>query len=562
MDSGVCSLRRVRRSWWLLLSLLLSALHVVAFAAPSIDLYVSPTSNYVGSADGSFARPFKTLARAQQEAQARSKLAVDSNTPINVYLRAGRYELSSTLDFTRDDSGASSDAVVTYQAYCDAAVEKAAVSVRKFPYQSGLGVPPRLLWNGVDNVAEWAGPADPFAQMGVNVSANSVVVIPAPAPGVGTDIGSVCVDKNGAGHTCYADGSSQATCVAGCMAACQKHVARKLYSDAFYAEFSHLFGKDLRKEEDCVETCSLSCRGCEKAIISGSKLIAAGTLTWTLSRSITVQSASGGSQVLKIFRTDLSAILPAPAPGAVPAKPEDLATFSSLYLDEVQLPRAGFPNCLVDSSLPAQTFSCSYAPVDVANSRVVYDAATFSSRVSTWTNVKDAMVDLRPQRTQPASLRYSVASVDSSTATVKLGAGGSELSAAIFEKGAAWSSSSTTLDPGARVENVLEELDSPGEWFFDVASRWLFLIPLKPSATATTLASSTLEIPLLHQLVRVSGSRENQYVTPSHAHTTLQETTSLSQASNLRFRHLTFSGTQLHHLNICTLRAPLRGDAT
>ncbi|KAH7488960.1 uncharacterized protein KRP23_2900 [Phytophthora ramorum] len=503
----------------LLVLLIFIVLLNVAAAAASIDLYVSQSSTYVGTADGSLAKPFKTLAQVQLEARVKSKLAGNSKTPINVFLRAGRYELSSTFDFTDEDSGASSDAPVTYQAYCDATVEKAATSVRKFPYQSGLAIPPRLLWNGVDNVGVWAGPADPFAQMGVNISANSLSVTPAPAISMGTDIGSVCVDKNnGAGHTCYADGSPVATCISGCMVACQNHIARKRYSDIFYAEFTHLFGKDLSKEEDCVETCSLSCRGCEKVVISGSKLIEAGTLTWTLDQSITVTAENGSTQVLEIFRADLSSILPALAADTVPAKAEDFATFNTL----------------------------------VVKSQVIYNRTTFSSRVSTWTNVKDIMLDLRPQRAEPSSLHYSPASVNSVTGTMQLDAGGSELSYGIFAEGpgASWSSSSASLDPGIRVENVLQELDSPGEWFFDVSTRWLYLIPLSSSTTETSLASSVLEIPLLHQLVRVSGSRENQYVTPTHAQTTLKETTSDIKASNLRFRYLTFSGTQLHHLNV------------
>ncbi|ETI31714.1 hypothetical protein F441_21241 [Phytophthora nicotianae CJ01A1] len=533
-----------------LLLILAAAFIAAATTAASIDLYVSPTGSDTGSADGSFTKPFKTLTRVQQAVRTLNKLEANKQTPINVFLRAGRYELSETFDFTDADSGAGHDVPVTYQAYCDPAVEKAAISTRSFPYHSGSNIPPRLLWNGVGDIEEWEGPVDPFAQMGVNRSANSLLVVPNPAQYVGTDIGTVCVDKNSVGHTCYAQDSPMATCVSGCMAACHNHIARKRYSKIFYNKFSHLFGKDLRKEEDCIEICSLSCRGCEKVVISGSKVIAAGTLAWTLDHSVTVTFANGGSQVLKVFRTDLSSILPGLA-GVVPAKPEDVATFTTLYVDDARLPRAGFPNCLVDSSLPAQTFNCSYAPVNVVASQVVYNATTFSNRVPTWTNVKDIVADLRPQSAQPANLYYSLSAIDSVTGAMQLGAGGSELSYDIFTDGpgASWSSSAS-LDPAIRMENVFQELDSPGEWFFDVPTRLLYLIPLTTSTTATSLAKSVLEIPWLHQLLRVSGSRENQYVTPTHAHTTLEETTSNTKASNLRFRYLTFSGTQLHHLNI------------
>ncbi|KAG6967141.1 hypothetical protein JG688_00006458 [Phytophthora aleatoria] len=344
----------------------------------------------------------------QQEVRIQNKLEVNKQIPINVYLRAGRYELSDTFDFTDDDSGAADEAPVTYQAYCDAAVEKAAISTRSFPYRSGSGIPPRLLWNGVGDIDEWVGPVDPFAQMGVNRSANSLLVTPASAQDVESDIGTVCVDKNnGVGHTCYAQDSPMATCVSGCMTACQSHIARKRYSEKFYNKFTHLFGKDLRKEEDCVEICSLSCRG---------------------------------------------------------------------Y---------------------------------VVASQVLYNATTFSSRVSTWTNVKEIMAELRPQSAQPTSLHYSLSAFDTVTATLQLGAGGSELSYDIFTDGpgASWSSPAS-LDPAIRVENVFQELDSPGEWFFDVSTRQLYLIPLKASTTATSLAKSVLEIPLLHQLLRVSGTHE------------------------------------------------------
>lgn len=531
-----------------------------AFAVAPVNLYVSPTGSDTAN-DGSFAKPFQTLAQAKQAVRAQKQIPANADAPINVYLRAGRYALTDTMEFAPEDSGWSAQAPVTYQAYCDPAVEAAAISVLGFPYSSKLATPPRLLWNGVGDKAAWTGPVDPFLQMGINVTSNSFLLENAP-PRVeeNADIGDVCVDANGVGHTCYAD--PLASCVTGCMRACALHLERKTYTDKFYREFTHLFGKDLRKEEDCVEVCAQSCKGCEKATLSGSKLIPAGSMSsWTLVRSFTVAAADGTlqQQNLKVFRTDLTAFLP------TPVSPDTKFSFSTLYVDNVQHPRAGFPNCIVLSdpvgSRTHGDFDCSYLPADKLEKpdKLSFDPATFSTKTAQWTNSQAIVVELRPNASDDANLFYSMKSLDAVHGEIRLGTGGSELSFHTFEQGptTTTSSSPSAVDRMAafRVENVLEELDSPGEWFFDAATNLLYLIPLdSASATPTTLASTVLEIPMLRQLVRVSGSRENQFFQAAHASTSLVETDSQTKASHLHFRHLVFSGTQLRHTDICKSR--------
>lgn len=527
---------------WLVLVSLWQLDLVIATVTP-VNLYVATNGSDANS--GTFAAPFQTIDRARLEVRALKSLVPNQGRPINVFLRAGRYALTQTLEFAPEDSGFFAQAPVTYQAYCDPAVEASATSVLQFPYVDKGKTPPRLLWNGVGNKTAWPGPVDPFAEMGVNLTNNSLLATPlTPRAIATTDIGSVCVDKNGLGHTCYADGPL-ATCVSGCMTSCVSRVDRKTYSDVFYAQFSHLFGKDLRKEEDCVEICTLSCRNCERVEISGAKQIT--SATWGLYQTITT-TVNGVQQTLKIFQTDLSTLVPA----AVAVTP----TFTSLFLNGTQLPRAGFPNCHFKQANDStqRAFNCSYSPVvklEQPGHTLTYDSTTFSPRVSNWATAQGVQVEVLPNASQPCNLLYTMASVDTSQKQIVLSAGGSQLSYDLFDAGP---SVSTANVAAFRVENVLAELDSPGEWFFDEGTRQLYMIPLTAATMSVgALTNAVIEIPILQQIVRVSGTRENTVLEAAHASSSILETTSSMPASNLSFLHLTFSGTQLHHTDLCTL---------
>ncbi|DAZ92539.1 TPA: hypothetical protein N0F65_012769 [Lagenidium giganteum] len=529
---------------------------VHAASSATTTFYVA--TNGSDTNEGTFQAPFNTIARAQAAVRA-AKNATPAQ-PITVFLRGGRYPLPHTLEFGVDDSGASADAPVTYQAYCDRDLEDNMTTLLHFPYSGDHSILPRERWNGVGDETKWRGPDDPFAQLAINKTANVLLPAPAPAPAaLPPQIGNVCVDKVGVGHTCYT--GSIARCVHGCMRACAAHLERKFYSVEFYAEFSHLFGKALQREEDCVEVCSLSCRGCEPVTLSGSLLLPPGTVNWTLDHTVHNSSANGAA--LNVFVADLKAVWP--TQGIDEADPSLAVMITTLYLNDLELPRAGFPNCHIfpghvvaaeafrtNGTFVTATFNCSYVNVARAiNSfAFAYDPNAFSPRVSTWnaTLLHDAVVQIHPNASIDGNLLFSLNSINSSDGRIDLGAGGAQISQEVFANGPFASDNGASMS--FRVENVLEELDSPGEWYFDRRTRKLYLTPVNSSMVGADLTAASIEIPLLRQLVRVSGTRENQYLEPAHASSSLIESNSKTETSDLRFRHLIFSGTRLFHTDV------------
>jgi hypothetical protein len=98
-------LRSVTRFRWMITTLLLST----SAASLGLDLYVAPNGN--DSADGSIARPLKTLEGARNKVR-----AANATDQVRVFFRAGTYPVTHQVNFTSEDSGEKNKPII-YSSY-------------------------------------------------------------------------------------------------------------------------------------------------------------------------------------------------------------------------------------------------------------------------------------------------------------------------------------------------------------------------------------------------------------------------------------------------------------
>ncbi|KAF0685785.1 Aste57867_22393 [Aphanomyces stellatus] len=511
-------------------------LAVLVTTAPVIhgaQVYVDAVHGNDGTGDGSFATPLQSLPAAQVAVRRQLQAQVASGVlaPIDVILRGGTYTLASTLEFGVQDSGLSSAAVVTYKPYCNP-LAPSDLSILPFPYVMGSATPLRYLWNGVNAPSTWTGPIDPLLQVGVNVSSGTI-----PPTVLWNGTTPTCVDKVGVGHTCY---TAMAPCVHDCMTACENDVDKRVYPDSVYAEFYLLFGRDLKKEEACVETCSVSCTTCEKVTLSGMTTIP--NAAWT---AFTPANAWHLPQA-QIYSLDLTAYAPSAA-GLI-----------ELYVNGVRQPRASFPNVLVSpnngniATTTTPTWQSQYISVAATASvgRVLaFSPAAMSSKATNWTRLATAQVEVLSSTTL-ANTWHGIYAMNQTT--IDLDAGGGQINGTIFHQGPDW-----PHVQGFRVENVFEELDAPGEWYFDSATSTLYVIP----PAGVVLSQSTISFPHLKQLVRIRGTPgiDVGFAQPGVGTVVTAVDTETADpapqqlwATNLAFDGLVFTGTVRTDMELCT----------
>jgi hypothetical protein len=186
--------------------------------------------------------------------------------------------------------------------------------------------------------------------------------------------------------------------------------------------------------------------------------------------------------------------------------------FSQLFVNGRRQVRARYPN--YDPSQPGKSGYLQAAgpiPADAkrpypdpdedmtfsgeAPRGIRFDPATFSGKQ--WTKPEDAEIHIF-QEAYWGNLQWKLRAVDRQTNSIWFAEGGQQI-------GAKWDKSPAVVGKRSRffIENVFEELDSPGEWFFDKDNHFLYYYP----PPGMNLQTALIEVPQLEYVVHFAGTQ-------------------------------------------------------
>jgi len=185
-------------------------------------------------------------------------------------------------------------------------------------------------------------------------------------------------------------------------------------------------------------------------------------------------------------------------------------SFGQLFVNGERQILARYPNkddsnpgksgMLTAAGVPSTDIICpaEYADRDMEYSGappigIVFDTKTFSPRH--WEKPEEAVIHIF-QANYWGNLQFELLSRDNDHNVLWFGDGGTQI-------GAKWHENPCVVNERSRyfVENVFEELDSPGEWYFSRETRTLYYMP----KDIDDMSSATVELSCLKTLVRLKG---------------------------------------------------------
>ncbi len=172
--------------------------------------------------------------------------------------------------------------------------------------------------------------------------------------------------------------------------------------------------------------------------------------------------------------------------------------FDQLFINGEQQIRARFPNS--DFQNPIRGGKGYLQVTDGTNRRYdewfSYNPETFTNKY--WKNPETGIVHAF-QSHNWGNMQYRIKEIRSTENKVILGEGGWQLQRAYGVggkgNGASW----------YFIDNIFEELDTPGEWFLDKESNQLYYYPNK----GEKLSEVTVEVPVVKDLIQLKGTNEN-----------------------------------------------------
>jgi hypothetical protein len=128
---------------------------------------------------------------------------------------------------------------------------------------------------------------------------------------------------------------------------------------------------------------------------------------------------------------------------------------------------------------------------------IIYNKDTFSQ--NSWAKPPEAVIHIY-QAPHWGNLQWTVKEIDYENQYIWFGIGGHQI-------GAKWTQGPIRVNQSSQffIENVFEELDTPGEWYLDKEKGILYYIPEKN----LNLNNVLIEVPLLQQLIQFRGSQYN-----------------------------------------------------
>jgi hypothetical protein len=177
----------------------------------------------------------------------------------------------------------------------------------------------------------------------------------------------------------------------------------------------------------------------------------------------------------------------------VASVPEGL-DFDQLFIAGARQMRARFPNVDPDHPLMGDSGYVNAIGGDNEKREVYYDPQTFTSR--RWAHPEEAIVHIFPSHYWH-NAQFRINDIDWNRGAIALGEGGWQTHEFLAPNN--FSGNSRYF-----IDNVFEELDTPGEWYLDRREGLLYCIPPE----GVDLGSARVEVPLLETLVRLTGSKE------------------------------------------------------
>jgi hypothetical protein len=188
--------------------------------------------------------------------------------------------------------------------------------------------------------------------------------------------------------------------------------------------------------------------------------------------------------------------------------------FSQLFVNGKRQTRARYPN--YDPSVPGTSGYLTAAgaiPPGTANPfkgtdddvtysaqaprGVRFDPGTFTGKK--WTDSKEMEIHIF-QAFYWGNMQWKIDGVDRNTNSIWFGIGGDQM-------GAKYNSNPAAVDGKSRyfIDNVFEELDTPGEWFLDKQKSILYYYPPKE----IDLKGALIEAPILEHVVEFKGTQQD-----------------------------------------------------